>query len=218
MEETPESTQDNKDIRKVRPDPEIRDTLDAVRRYGPAVGTGLLIALIAMVFFVFMQQREISAEDNAMALLYSARDVGQLQLVVDQHADTAAAPLALQALASRHFREGRFDQAQLQYVRFIDSYPAHTMRPAAELGLAYCEEAMGNLDQALTRFQTFAAEHDAHYLAPVARLGAARVLGLQGQTDAARAIYEELQADEDSVWATQAEADLRYLEKEVRAR
>lgn len=218
MEEAPESTQENKDVRKVRPDQDVQETMDLVRRYGPAVGTGLLIAIIGMVFFVFMQQREISAEDNAMALFMNARDIGQLQLVVDQHADTAAAPLALQALASRHFREERFDQAQIQYARFIQSYPTHTMRPAAELGLAYCEEALGNLDDALTRFQTFATQNAAHYLVPVARLGAARVLGLQGQADAARAIYEELQTDEASVWAAQAETDLLYLEKEVRAR
>lgn len=91
------------------------------------------------------------------------------------------------------------------------------MRPSAELGLAYTDEAMGNLEQALAGFMAFHAGRPGHFLAPVAKLSEARVLGQLGRADEARVIYEAMLDDPDQPWHVQARTDLLYLEKAQRA-
>ncbi len=217
MEEKPNLHAGEVVTKRVPPEKEVHDALTLARQYGPAIGIGLVLGLALILFTVFRQQQKAASEEAAFALFQGAQTADQMQLVIDQYPGSAAAPMAKLSLASRHFRESRFDQARDHYSQFIERFPRHMMRPAAELGLAYSDEALGRLPEALEGFRSFRIAHPDHYLTPVAHLDEARLLGKLGRVDEARAIYESILDDPDHAWRMQARTDLLYLEKDVRA-
>lgn len=205
--------------KKIRPDEDVQQAMDMVRRYGPPIAIGFVVAIVIMLIVSFRQQQRAGALADAAQLFMNADSAEAFQRVVDQYPDTPSGPMAMLALAAQRYRDGMVEQARTQYSLFIERYPRHMMRPAAELGLAYCDEAMGQLESALLGFQSFQTAYADHYLTPIARLSEARVLGLLGRIDEARAIYDDMSATAaDPVWASQAENDLRYLERALRAR
>ena len=197
--------------------PDVQDGMEMVRTYGPAAAIGIVLALVIFLGLTFHRHKQASAREQAAHLFMQAQNADQLQLIVDEYPQTVTAPMALLALASERYHEGAADLADMHYRQFIERYADHIMRPAAELGLAYCHEAMGRFGDALSGFRAFVAANGDHYLAPQARLGEARVLVQTGQYDAARAIYNEILDDPDHPWTAQANSDLMYMEKELRA-
>ena len=206
------------DTRKVQPAPETDAVLDVLRSYGPAAAIALILALAIFLGITFHRQRQASAHIEASQQFMQAQTADQLQMIVDEYPKTVTAPMALLALASERYHEGAFDLAEMHYSQFIERHSDHAMRPAAELGLAYCDEARGHLDNALGGFRSFMAVHGDHYLAGPARLAEARVLAQLGRHDEAREIYEDIVDDPEHPWRTQARSDLLYMEKNIRAR
>lgn len=215
---TPENQPAGEHIeKKVRPDDDVQQAMDMVRRYGPPIAIGFVVAIIIMLVVSFRQQQRASSLADAAQLFMNAESAEAFQRIVDQFPDTPSGPMAMLALAAQRYRDGMVEQARTQYSLFIERYPHHMMRPAAELGIAYSDEAIGQLESALTGFQSFQSAHPDHYLIPIARLGEARVLGVLGRIDLARAIYDDMSNHPDPAWASQAETDLRHLEKNLRA-
>ncbi len=206
------------DTHKVKPAPEADAVLDVLRSYGPAAAIALILALAIFLGITFHRQRQASAHIEASQQFMRAQTAEQLQMIVDEYPQTVTAPIALLALASERFHEGAIDLAEMHYNQFLERHSNHAMRPAAELGLAYCDEARGQLDDALEGFRSFIDVHGDHYLAGPARLAEARVLAQRGRHDEARAIYEDIVDDPEHPWRAQARSDLMYMEKDIRAR
>lgn len=217
MSTEPVKVESSKEERKVRPDEEVTEVLEMLKRYGPPVAIGFVVAIAILLLVSFRQQQRAGAVSEASRLFLNADSAEEFQQIVDQFPETPSGPMAQLALAAQRYRDGNIEQARTQYSLFIERYPDHMMRPAAELGLAYSDEAAGDLEAALTGFESFQVAHSDHYLTPLARLSEARVLGLLGRIDAARAIYEEMSEHADPVWANEAENDLRYFERRLRA-
>lgn len=217
MSTEPVRAESSKTEPKVRPDEEVTEVLEMVKRYGPPVGIGFVVAIAVLLLISFRQQQQEGAVTEASRLFLNADSAEEFQRIVEEFADTPSGPMARLALAAQRYRDGMVEQARTQYSLFIERYPDHMMRPAAMLGLAYSDEALGQLESALQGFQSFQVAHPDHYLTSIARLSEARVLGLLGQIEAARAIYEQMSEDADPMWANQASNDLRYLEKSLRA-
>jgi len=197
---------------------EVHEVVNVLREYGVSIAIGVGAALLIFLgMAVYRSYRSDQALRAAQALA-SARSLDQLQQIVNSYGSTPSAPPAMLALASQQYYNGDYALAMNTYAEFETKYPEHMMRPAAELGQAYCMEAEGMLEQARERYNRFAQMHPAHFLAPLAIFGQARCFEQEKQFDEARAIYEDFIAENpDSPWAPQAETALLYVDKDLRA-
>lgn len=197
---------------------EVVSLMSWLREYGVSAGIGIAVALALALGILLYRQQQARTARQAAEILTSAQSADELQQVVDQYGKTPSAPLALVAMAGERFHEGRYDVAMAQYQQFLTSYPDHRLVPAAQLGQAYCREALELWEPALEGYRTFAKDHADHLLAPMAKFGEARVLAQMGQPQEAEAIYKAyLDGAEDAPWRAQAQTALLYLEKDVRA-
>lgn len=206
------------DTQKIEAAPESSEAVDLLRQHGPAVAIGLAVAVAIFIAIILHRHRQEIERQEASELFASAQGPQQLEAVIDQYPKSPEAPMALLTLASERYDAGEFELAEMHYHQFLDQFTDHTMRPAAELGLTHCHEALGRTEDALNGFRSFVAAQDDHYLAPLARLGEARILAQQENFEAARAIYEEIIDDPESPWHAQAQSSLRHMEKDARAR
>lgn len=200
------------------PPQELARLKELWREYGQSVllGVGLAVAFL-VGFAVYRTYRQNSILKAAQALA-RAGSVEQLQQVVSQYPSTPSAPLAMLTMAARQFDQGQYEMAQYTYAQFLERYPDHLMKEAAELGRAQCLEAMGDGSRALEAFEAFIASRPLHFLVPLARLGRGRVLVQEGRLEEARTAYEEfLVQHPDSGWAPVAENALDYVKRRIRA-
>lgn len=182
----------------------------------------VLAVVIAAVFcvlivfgIIFKKNRD---DDQAGRMLAVSQTARQFEELLQQHPNSAAAPVALLAVASMQFSAGSYDEALLKYVEFCDKYPKHAMLAVAELGKAMCSEAKGEIDKAFVEFNAFLAGHPDHYLTPQALFGKARCLQMTGKMSEAKIVYEDFLANHpDSKWCQQAEASLQSLGRQMRA-
>ncbi|HEY8241405.1 MAG TPA: tetratricopeptide repeat protein, partial [Kiritimatiellia bacterium] len=101
---------------------------------------------------------------------------------------------------------------------FEEKFPAHDLKPIAEIGRAQCLEAMGRTDEALQAFAAFLAAHPDHYLTPVATFGKGRTLEQAGKLQDAKAVYEDyLVANPSNDWSARAQSSLLFVQKTMRA-
>jgi tetratricopeptide (TPR) repeat protein len=197
--------------------PEAKDALvfikENVKVIAIVAGLALLAVVIGMAYFI--QQRR--GEETAFQMLMVAESNKQLEELLAQYPSSAAAPVALLALAKRQFVAGAYDQAVIQYGQFLQQYPKHFMAPAAEFGKLICFEARGESAQALTGFTAFVTNHPGHYLLPQVLMGEARCLQRAQRLAEAKAVYEDyLAAHPDSAWNAHMEMALRFIERERR--
>jgi predicted negative regulator of RcsB-dependent stress response len=197
---------------------EVADAMTWVREYGVSAGIGIAVAVALALGIVLYRQQQSRTTARAAEILMNAKSADEMQQVVDQYGKTPSAPLALISMAGERFHEGRYDVAMAQYQQFLATYPDHPLRFAAQLGQAYCREALELWDAALEGYRTFAERNADHLLAPMAKFGEARVLAQMGQRQDAAAIYQAyVEGEENAPWRAQAQTALLYLEKDMRA-
>lgn len=194
------------------------DALEYIRQNIQAVAiTGGLAILAAVIVVAYITQQRRSSE-TAAQMLALAESPKQLEELLAQYPSSAAAPIAMLALASGQYAAGAYDQAVINYVRFVQQYPKHPMAAVAELGKLMCFEGRGEVEQALAGFTAFIAAHPDHFLLPQALMGKARCLQATQRTAEAKAVYEDfIAAHPDSDWKPQMEMALRFMERDQRA-
>lgn len=197
---------------------EVPEVLKFLKENGVAIVVGAAIAVAAFIGFSVWKNSKVAQRDTASSLLASAQTPPQFQEIINNYADTPAAPMAYLSLAAAYHDQGQYDQARHTYIQFQTTYPEHGMLPVAELGVAQSYEGAGSLQDALTGYNSFLSQHPDHFMAPSATFGKARVLELLGNYDEARAVYEDFIAENpDSRWAIRAETGLDFVKKEERA-
>lgn len=198
---------------------EVPEVLDFIKENGMSVLIGVGLAVVVFVGFSAFRNYRQSQETTASSQLFNARGVEQFQQVVDQYPKTAVAPLAQLTLAGAYYDQGQFEMAQSAFGTFIQNYPEHDLKLAAELGSLQCKEALGQLDEALAGYQAFAETHKGRYLEAAAVFGQGRCLEQLGKLAEARAVYEDfLLADPKGRWAGRAEFALQFVDKQIRAK
>ena len=174
------------------------------------------IVLAAIIGVTVYRARQVESDRNAAQILTAARSAKDLETIVQQHAATPYAPIAMLKLAKSHFNNGDYDGALRQYAEFKQKYPQHLMVDGAEIGRIYCLEAKGQVEDALKAFAAFAAEHPNHFLAPQATFGQARCLEQMQRYPEAKAVYEDfMAAHPNSGWAPKAEELFSLLVKKM---
>ena len=205
--------------------PEVQDAgrhagheaLDFVRHNIHAVSITVgLVLLVAVIVMAYVTQQRRSSE-TASQQLGVADSSKQLEELLAQYPSSSAAPIAMLALAARHFESGAYDQSVIQYIHFLQQYPKHSMAAMAKLGKVMCFEARGETEQALTGFTRFVKDHPGHFLLPQALMGEARCLQQANRMTEARALYEDfIVAHPDSEWKSQMEMAMSFMEREQR--
>lgn len=196
--------------------------LDELRRlwreYGQPAVIGLALALAFVIGFLAYRTWRQNQQARASELLARAQSPAQLQEIVDRYGSTAAAPLAMLALAAQQFEAGQYELARYTYAQFEKKFPRHPMRTATQLGQIQCLEAVGQFDEALREVQAFLETHPDDYLTPMAQLVRARILLQSGRLEEARAAYEDFVVQyADTDWRATAESALNHVNRLLRA-
>lgn len=178
---------------------------------------GIAIIIMIAVLATMYQQRIKNRNTNAALILFSAREIGDFETVVEEYQSTDSAPLATLKLAKAHYDTGSYTLALETYDNFLEKYPEHQMREVAELGHIHCIEAQGRIDKAYKALDEFIADRDKkHYMIPQALLAKARCLRQMNRADEARQIYEQVITEYGTTtWGQIAEDLLIQVHKEI---
>jgi tetratricopeptide (TPR) repeat protein len=185
---------------------DLRKVLALWERYGSLVLTFVLVVFAAVLVTFFFRRQKLQARQEAVALTFNARTVGELRQVVTDHAGEPVAPLAVLKVAKAAFTAGEYQTAMEHYREFIRAYPEHPLLPAAKGGYGQTLEALGMYQDALNALRSTRQAYPDHFLVPELMLSEARCLAALGQAEAARMTYEDLMvAHPDTAWAYRAE-------------
>lgn len=167
---------------------------------------------------------------RASDLVNAARNVTQLQKVLEEYPETPAAANAKLSLAKANFDQGNYAAALTTYETFAQEHPDHYLVLAASMGLHKCREAIGTsmyrqgqiiegrrkLEEARDGYRAFAEANPDHFLAPQAILGEAGCHLQLGRLEDAQVIYEDFIATStNSPWAQLAERHLASVERDL---
>lgn len=122
---------------------------------------GSVIAVIAIVwgFFAWRSSQELTAQKLFGQAGVEMRSnnptaaIAQFQRLLDEHSGSSVAALGCFQLAQLQFRQRSFDDARVNYQRYIDEYGDDPMLVAAAwAGLAAIDEQAGFYAEALGKF------------------------------------------------------------------
>lgn len=202
----------------VRENQDVKDLKNWLNTSGRPVVSGLLVAAVLLVGFYIWKGWQDSRDALVQAQLFQSVSPDDLFQVALDNANTKSAPLALALSGAEFYAQQRYEDSMDAYNTLVSTYPEHTFRPAAQMGVAVSEEALGRYTEALERYRTFIADFSSSVYYPQAIMGAARCLEALGQVAEARAMYEDFIVQyPDNAWVSQAESGLQFLEKESRA-
>lgn len=191
---------------------EVTEVLAFFKKYGHFIGYAVAAIVAAFAITSFLNTKK--AQNNAAAgqMLLTASNDQDLQQIIDEHADTSAAPSALLALARSAYNKGDYEKAQALYNDFLKRYAKHDMAAIAAYGQAACLEALGNMDAAVAEYQKVADENKGSFVAPMALFSEGKLLAAQGKNDEASKAFEaSLQADATGSWSEDIQLEMAKL-------
>jgi outer membrane protein assembly factor BamD (BamD/ComL family) len=116
------------------------------------------------------------------------------------------------------FDNGKFQDAEEAFQKFLQQYPDYPMASQAELGVAASLEAQGKTADAVSRYKDFRDRHpqDSRQLQDPAVVQAsvalARLYVVQGKPDSASRVYEDiLKNGRGDSWTEEAEVERDQL-------
>jgi len=199
-------------------------------RYGKwAVFAVCVVGLPAVGMFMYTASQRAQVR-RAAELVGAARNVVQLQKVVDQYPDAPAAAHAKLAMAKAHFDQGNYAGALKIYQAFEQEYPENYFVLAARLGIHTCGEAIGTtlyrqgqsmaarekLEEARSGYRRFIDANPDHFLVAQATFGEASCHQQLGRLQDAQIIYEDfITTSTNSPWVQLAERQLAAVERDI---
>jgi len=168
------------------------------------IALAVLLVIFAGGYVVYNGIKE-SNEETAGSLLVAADDMSELQSVVKNHGDTAAAYSAKILLAERQWEDGQEEDSIETLKAFIDIEKDHPGRPSAQASLAAKLRSQGKPDEAKELFTDLAENPDSRHLAPYAWICLGDMALAEGKPDIAEKAYKTVESDfPDSPYLQQA--------------
>jgi TolA-binding protein len=160
---------------------------------------GVVVALIAIFVFSFYTYRQNKKEVDAGEALTQAgmSNTGSplaaacLKIAAD-YSGTAAGQRALLQGATALFAVDRFPDAQVQFQKFLDTYPDSSLTAQAALGVAASLDAQGMTDAAIGAYQKTINQTSDPSVVATAKFALARIDEAQGKSADADKIYAEI--------------------------
>ena len=183
------------------------------------VAGGVTILVFVYFYFSYSQnQKEITA-GQALSQVIISGNVQQADAylkVAAEYPGTVAGQRALLEGATALFTTGKFPEAQVQFQKFLDTFPDNFFTPQALLGVAASLEAQGKTDLAISAYQKAAGQNSNISVTASAKFAIARIYDAQGKTAEAAKLYEEVaRAYPNS--SISNEAGLRAMELKMKA-
>jgi tetratricopeptide (TPR) repeat protein len=189
----------------------IEDSIKFASKYRIhiAIAVGILV-VIAMVTGFWIQNQETRRHEARALLVNSDNDAGWLE-IIRKFPDTPAGAEAYIKLAQNAHDQQSYEDALDYYERFIEEFPMHPVRPAAEYARALCLEGLGNTDEAEASLVAIKSE-PGHPYAGGASVALARIYLQKDDTLAARQVLSDFIAtDQSSAFLGDARQMLRTL-------
>ncbi|HEY1120690.1 MAG TPA: tetratricopeptide repeat protein [Haloferula sp.] len=155
---------------------------------------GIVLALGAAGWIV-MRGLKQESEENAGAILVKSEGIPQLQALVKDKPDTAAAGSAELVIAAKQWDAGDQDAAIETLRAFISSKPDHPGVHSAKASLASRLMQQGKKDEAQKLFSEVANDPAAKFIAPYALVSLGDMQKADGKIDEAEASYKKAQSD-----------------------
>lgn len=179
---------------------------------------GVLAVGIVAGFYFYQQDQKQSVASQALSKIANQSSLtGKaaapetfLQVATD-YANTGGGERALLVAGARFFAEGKFPDAQAQFLKFLGQYAASDFAGQAALGVAASLEAQGKTEEALKAYKDISERRANELVAPQAKLSLARILEAQGKLTEARDIYQLLMRSESGSIGQQAGMNLQAL-------
>lgn len=192
------------------PENDVLGEIENLKKFGKQHATKITIAVVVVALVIaipaFLRAHRHAERIEALKLLDTWSDLGQLEEIVDRFGSSPTAPLALLQLAKALYDNGNYPLSEEKYNEFIVSYGDHLFAPAAELGIAHCAEAQGQIQRAIYAFKSFATQYPDHFLKTQALFGQGRCHEYLNQLDEARIAYETIVASApEGIWVSRAE-------------
>ena len=161
-----------------------------------AIVYGVALLLIAIFLFSFYNYRQNKKEMDAGEALTQAGMANTggpladatLKIAAD-YSGTLAGQRALLQGATALFAIDKWPEAQLQFQKFLDTYPDNLLAPQAALGVAACLDAQGKTDLAVGAYQKAIAQTSDATVVATAKFALARIDEAQGKFADADKLY-----------------------------
>ncbi len=154
-----------------------------------------IVLVAATAGWIVVRGIKEEAEKNAGAILVKSEGVPQLQAMVKEQPDTAAAGSAQLVIAAKQWEAGDQDAAIETLQAFISAKPEHPGVVSAKASLASRFMQQGKKDDAKKLFQELASDPAARYIAPYALISLGDMQKAEGKLDEAEQSYKKAQSD-----------------------
>lgn len=155
---------------------QYEDAIEVYRRVG---GTGADYALY----------------QSGEALNYAGRPeeaLRALDRLVARYPQSTWRPEALYRMASIHFQQQNYDEAESTYRRLLDAYPEHRLAPEAQYGIGDSRYNAGRMEQAVQAYRTVLEQYPESPSATEAASSLFFALNAAGQADRAEQIIQSI--------------------------
>jgi predicted negative regulator of RcsB-dependent stress response len=154
-----------------------------------------VVLLIAAAGWIVVRGMKSEAEEKAGGILVKSEGLSQLQALVKDQPDTAAAGSAQLVIAAKQWDALDQDGAVETLRSFISSKPKHPGVISAKASLASRLMQQGKKDEAEKLFSELAGDPAAKYIAPYALISLGDMQKADGKLDEAEQSYKKAQSD-----------------------
>lgn len=168
-----------------------------------AVFLGVVLAVMGLLIWFFIwrhDQQEIGAGE-ALSNVSLAQSTGRgshpdlaegYLKVAAQFPKSSAGARALLLAAGSLFVQDKFDEAKIQFEKFIRQHPDSPFVVSAILGIAASLDAQGKTNEAVTAYHNLIEHHPNDAATFQARFALGRLYEAQNKPEQARAYFEEI--------------------------
>lgn len=165
------------------------------------IGAGIIAVAIVLVSYYFWRQNqlEITAGQALTQLLVFTppnSDAGQLAnaylKIAADYPGTQIAERALVLGATTLFENGKYAEAQAQFQKYLDAYPANTFSAPATLGLAACLDAQGKTEPAAAAYRRVVSSFSDPNAVDAAKFALAKIDEQRGKLTDAESLYQDV--------------------------
>jgi TolA-binding protein len=165
------------------------DEGDIWQEHKGKVITSLLVTLALCLGGGWWYQHKTQREADAWNAYSEAKTPEARTKMLQEYAGSSAAATLLLQEAKDAIAKREFATAAGHFSAFIQSFPKHPARPAADLGQAGAEEAAGDA-AAEAHYQAILDAQPEHPYRGASALGLARIYKSSGKTSEARSVLE----------------------------